>query len=157
MDYLGVQKLSFALVYRELVEIGSSTPTIPYVKNLLWSLKALLPSGTGTRPAFADEAASCHIFPVKMPDGSAQPLTALDDFAIIDRQHYADALKNKIKILDFTLDEVRRIRPLIEWAGLTDRYLSRSVVEQTVVDDEICIENRHLTRDLARKAGAFVR
>ena len=157
VDYLGVPKLSFALVYRELVKIGSSTPTIFYVKNLLWSLKALLFPGIGTRPAFADEVASCRIFPVKMPDGRKQPLTALDDFAIIDRQHYADALKNKVKILDFTLDEVRRLRPLIEWAGLTDRYLSRSVVEQTVVDDELCVEDRHLTRDLARKAGAFVR
>jgi hypothetical protein len=68
-----------------------------------------------------------------MPDGSAQPLTALDDFAIIDRQHYADALKNKIKILDFTLEEVRRLRPLIELAGLTDRYLSRSVVDPNSV------------------------
>jgi hypothetical protein len=157
VDYLGVPKLSFALVYRELVEIGCSIPTIFYVKNLLWSLKALLPPDIGARPTFTDEVATCRIFPVRMPDGSTQPLAALEDFAIIDRQHYADALKNKIKILDFTLDEVRRLRPLIEWAGLTDRYLSRSVVEQTVVDDERCIEDRHLTRDLARKAGAFVR
>jgi hypothetical protein len=101
---------------------------------LLWWLKALLPD-IATRPAFADDVASCHIFPVKMLDRSTQPLTALDDFTIIDRQHYTDALKNEIKILDFTLDEVRRLRPLIEWAGLTDRYLSRLVVEQTVVDE----------------------
>lgn len=92
-----------------------------------------------------------------MPDSSVQPLTAQQDFAIIDRQNYANVLENKIKILDFTLDEVRRLRPLIEWAGLTDRYFSRSVVENTVVDDELCIEDRYLSWDLARKAGAFVR
>ena len=92
-----------------------------------------------------------------MSNGSVQPLTANQDFAIIDRQNYADVLKNKIKILDFNLDEVRRLRPLIKWAGLTGRYLSRSVVENTVVDDELCIEDENLTYDLARKAGAFAR
>ncbi|KAN0122902.1 hypothetical protein V8E51_001228 [Hyaloscypha variabilis] len=155
VDYLGVPKLSFALVYRELLNIGSSTPEISYVKNLLWSLKAILPSDTSAIPAFADELASCRIFPVRMSNGSVQPLTANQDFAIIDRQNYADVLKNKIKILDFNLDEVRRLRPLIKWAGLTGRYLSRSVVENTVVDDELCIEDENLTYDLARKAGAF--
>jgi hypothetical protein len=92
-----------------------------------------------------------------MPDGSIQTLSARDDFAIIDGQRYIDALKSKLKILDFTLDEVRHLRPLIQWAGLTDRYLSRSVVEQTIVDDKRCIKDRDLTRDLALKAGAFVR
>lgn len=92
-----------------------------------------------------------------MLGGSTQSLTALEDFAIIDRQHYADAYKNKIKILDFTLDEVQRLRPLLDWAGLVDCYLSRLVVEQTVVDDKRCIKDRHLTHDLARKASAFVR
>lgn len=157
VDYFGVPKLNFELVYRQLVEIGSSTPTISYAKNLLWSLKPLLTVDSGTRPAFTDEATSCRIFPVRMPDGSTRPLTALDDFAIIDRQHYADALKNKVKVLDFSLDEVWLLKHLIGWAGLTDRYLSRSVVERTVVGDEQCIMDRHLTRDLVRKAGAFVR
>jgi hypothetical protein len=96
-------------------------------------------------------------FPVRMPDGREQPLTALDDFAIIDRQHYADALKNKVKVIDFTLDEARRLRPLIEWAGLIDQCLSRLVVEQTVVDDERCIEDRHLTHNLVRTASVFVK
>ncbi|KAF2791877.1 hypothetical protein K505DRAFT_326545 [Melanomma pulvis-pyrius CBS 109.77] len=156
VDFFGVPKLNFALVYRQLLEIGSSIPTIDYVKNLLWSLKTLLAADIGTRPAFADEVTSCRVFPVRMPDGSTQPLTALDDFAIIDRQHYADALKNKIKVLDFSLDEVRLLKHLIGWTGLTDRYLSRSVVERTVVEDEKCVVDRHLTRDLIRKSGAFV-
>jgi hypothetical protein len=157
VDYLGIPKLSFALVYGELLNIGNSTPEISYVKNLLRSLNAILPRETGTIPAFADGLASCRIFPVRMPDGSIQPLTAHQTFAIIDRQKYADALKNKIKILDFALDEARHLKPLIKWAGLTSWYLSRTVVENTVVDDELCMEDRYLTRDLARKAGAFVR
>lgn len=108
-------------------------------------------------PAFADDVAESRVFPVRAPDGTVQLLNAREDFAIIDRQHYAEAFKSSIKVLDFTLDEVRQLRPLIEWARLTDQYLSRKVVEQTVVDDEICIEDRHLTRDLVHKAGAFVR
>jgi len=157
VDNLGVPKLSFALIYQELIQIDSSNATIDGVKSLLWSLKAVLPLESGERPAFADKIASSPIFPVKMPDGHTKLLSALDDFGIIDRQHYAEALGSKIKLLDFTLDEVRQLKPLIEWAGLTDRYLSRSVLEQTVVDDELCIENTHLIRNLTRKAGVFVR
>jgi hypothetical protein len=145
------------MVYSELVGLRNTTPTISYAKNLLWSLNALLPSETGTRPTFTGEVASCRIFPVRVLDGNAGILSSLEDFAIIDRQHYADAFRNKIKVLDFTLDEVRHLRPLVEWAGLEDRFLSRLVVEKTVVDDELCIENRSLTRDLIRRAKAFVR
>lgn len=157
VDNLGVPKLSFALIYQELVQLDSSNASIDGVKSLLWSLKAVLPLESGERPAFADKIAFCPIFPANMPDGNIKLLTARDDFGIVDRQPYADALGSKIKLLDFTLDEVRQLKPLFEWAGLTDRYLSRSVLEQTVVDDELCMENTNLIRNLTRKAGVFVR
>lgn len=157
VDYLGVPKLNFTLVYQQLLDIGSNSPDISSAKNLLWSLSVLLAASNESRPAFGDEASLCRAFPVRMPDGTTRLLTALDNFAIIDRQHYAQALKDKIKVLDFTLDEVRRLKPLISWAGLTNRYLSRLVAERTVVEDDLCTMDRPLTRDLVRKAAAFVR
>jgi len=156
VDYLGVPKLNFTLAYQQLTEIGSTIPTIAYAKNVLWSLAASLTTDE-PRPFFGDKANTCHVFPVNLPDGRTRLLTALDNFAIIDRQDYAPYLKDKIKVLDFSIDEVRRLKSFIEWAGLTDRYLSRLVTERTVVEDEICAIDKLLTRDLVRKAGAFVR
>jgi len=85
VDCLGVPKVSLALVYQELLDIGNTNTTIPYVKNLLWLLHALLPPEIGARPVFADELASRPIFLVRMLDGSSKYLTALEDFAIINR------------------------------------------------------------------------
>jgi hypothetical protein len=157
VDCFGVPKLNFALVYQQLVEVGGTVPTIAYAKNLLWSLAALLTAENELRPSFGDKATLCRVFPVNLPDGRTQLLTALDSFAIVDRQHYALYLKDKIKVLDFSMDEVRNLKPFIKWAGLTERYLSRLVVERTVVEDDLCAMDKPLTRDLVRKAGAFVR
>ena len=90
------------------------------------------------------------------PTGDPVVMTALDDFAIIDRQHYALHFKDKIKILDFSMEEVRRLKPFIKWAGLTDRYLSRLVTERTVVGDGPHVMDKPLTHDLVCKVGAFV-
>jgi len=156
VDYFGVPKLDFALAYKQLVKIGSTVPTIAYAKNLLWSLTALLTTDNESRPSFGETANLCHVFPVNLPDGSTRLLTALDDFAIIDRQHYALHFKDKIKILDFSMEEVRRLKPFIKWAGLTDRYLSRLVTERTVVGDGPHVMDKPLTHDLVCKVGAFV-
>lgn len=158
VEFFGVSRLNFSLVYRQLVEIGSSDePSVADVKILLRSLTALLKAGNESRPAFGDDAKLCRVFPVRIPSGGTKPLTALDTFAIIDREQYAAALKDKIKVLDFSLDEVQRLKPLISWAGLNDRYLSRLVSEQTIVKDELCTIDNTLTSALIHKAGAFVR
>ena len=159
VDYFGVPKLSFKLAYQQLIEIGQKvSDDMSDIKNLLCSLAELLRVDSNeAKPSFGDEARLCKVFPVLLPDGRLQALSANDTFAILDRQHYADKLKGKIKLLDFSLEEVRRLEPFIQWAGLTNRYLSRLVVEQTIVEDEICNEDKQLTRDLLSKANAFVR
>jgi hypothetical protein len=157
VDFLGVPRLSLTLAYQQLLEVGDSTPTIPQVKNLLWSLNALLPSESGEKPVFGDAASSCRIFPVRMPDGNLKPLSARDEFVIADRQHFADAFRDMAKVLDFSLEEVRRLKPLIDWTGIAGRYLSLEVVERTVVEDTQCVLDKQLTRDLSYKAGAFAR
>jgi hypothetical protein len=157
VDHFGVPKLNFALAYQQLVEVGSTVPTIAYAKNLLWSLADLLTADNESRPSFGDEANLCRVFPVNLQDRGTELLTVLDNFAINDRQHHALYLKDKINVLDFSMDEVRRLKPFFKWAGLTDRYLSRLVAERTIVEDDLCDMEKLLTRDLVRKAGAFVR
>lgn len=157
VDYFEIPRLNFALVYQQLIGIGDSTLRAPDAKILLESLAALLKAEKHPRPEFGEEAKSSRVFPVRTPGGGTEQLSALDEFAIVDREHYAAALKERIKFLDFSLDEVQRLKPLLRWAGLDDRYLSRLVSEQTVVDDGPCSIDSGLTYTLTKKAGAFVR
>ena len=155
VDFLGVRKLDLNLVMQDLLAIGDGEAGVEYVKTLLWALNTLLQGDDAGAAAFTDEARGARVFPVKMPDGSVKTLNALDEFAINDRQSFADALKGKIKFLDFTLAEVSRLQPLIQWAGFKNRLLSHSVLESTVVGDEVCTTDRYMTLDLSRKARAF--
>lgn len=159
VDFLRVRTLDLDLIMQDLVAIGGGSADIDYVKTLLWSLNTLLQgdAGNGGGPAFTDEAKAARIFPVRMPDGTVRTVTELEDFAINDRQSFAEALKSRVKFLDFSLAEVSRLQPLIQWAGLKSRCLSHSVIESTVVNDEVCTVDRYMTRNLAQKARAFAR
>jgi hypothetical protein len=158
VDRLGVSKLTFALVCQHITEIGDEIRDISHIKDLLWSLKALLPpAGDETRAPFTEDLKSSRIFPVNVPGGPTQPMSARDEFAIIDRQQYANAFAGKVKILDFTMEEVHRLRLLIEWAGLTGQYFSNLVVERTHFEKQQRTEDRYLTRTFASKAHAFTR
>lgn len=84
-------------------------------------------------------------------------MSARDEFAIVDRQQYANAFAGKVKILNFTMEEVHRLRLLIEWAGLKGRYFSNLVVERTHFEKQQRTEDRYLTRTFASKAHAFTR
>jgi hypothetical protein len=157
VDLLGVPRMKFELAYQQLLDVGDTAPTMDDAKDLLRSLAALLTTDKESRPPFEDKATHCRVFPVILPNGSRSVLTALENFAIIDRQHYALHLRGNITLLDFSMEEVRRLRPFLKWAGLTDRYLSRLVTERTVVDDDFCNEDKPMTGHLVRKAGAFAR
>lgn len=159
VDCLGVSKLSFALVCQHVAEIGNEVRDILYIKSLLWSLRALLPppGGEVARATFTDDLKSSRIFPVNVPGGPTQVLTARDEFAIVDRQQYGDAFAGKAKMLDLTVEEVHRLKPVVEWAGLTGRYLSNSAVERTRFESQQRLEDKYLTRTLTSKANAFTR
>lgn len=163
VDFLGVRKLDLTLIMQDIVAVGNGEANVDYVKTLLWSLNTLLQgdatttSSTIGAPAFTDEARAARVFPVRLPDGRVKTLSAADDFAINDRPSFAEALKSRVRILDFTLAEVARLQPLLAWAGLRGRHLSGLVVETTVVEDEVCTVDRYMTLDLSRKARAFTR
>lgn len=159
VGFLGVRTLDLDMVMKDLVAVGGNDADINYVKTLLWSLNTLLQGDAGSTgwPAFTDEAKSARVFPIIMPDGTARTVMAQDEFAINDRPSFASPLRAKVKFLDFSLAEVSRLQPLIQWAGLRGRYLSHSVIERTVVDDEVCAVDRYMTQNLSSKARALAR
>lgn len=158
VNYLAVPKTSIRPAYEQLLEftsIATGFDYADYAKSLLWSLNELLIADSESPPSFKD-AVHSRVFPVILPNGDHQMLTALDSFAINDREHYALHLRGRIKLLDFSMEDIRKLRPFIKWAGLSGRYLSQLVTEKTEFEG-IYDPEKSLKRDLVRKASAFVR
>ncbi|EKJ72852.1 hypothetical protein FPSE_06898 [Fusarium pseudograminearum CS3096] len=79
--------------------------------------------------------AKVKIFPVQYPTSEAQPrpsieLCSLDtEFCIGDRDYLVKSLQSKVKMLSFSITEIRRLQPLFFWLSMEDRYLSECVEE----------------------------
>jgi len=180
IDTLGVKRLTLQMVYDDLFVQPSPQRTVEDVKSIIWSLNALLQTETGVLDHRRLLRAS--VFPIRSPNRGSPRRTRLrprisaggsssefegnggsflgsadTDFAIADREYLFTRFSDQIKLLDYTLEEIRILRPFLEWANLEDRYLSRCVKETTSVSGG---ESRPITapnRDLKRKAHALLR
>ncbi|KAB8254531.1 hypothetical protein BDV32DRAFT_132200 [Aspergillus pseudonomiae] len=154
IDTLGVNTLTLEMVYDELLETGSES-TIDETKSKIWSLNALLQTeGDYANP---DPLLERVVFPVIYPDGTKGLTSAATEFAIPDREHLASQFRGRIKMLDYSLEEVRRLKSFFEWTNLTHRYLSASVKELTSFSGDTAQLISTPRRDLRRKAHAILR
>jgi hypothetical protein len=85
------------------------------------------------------------VFPVRFPDGQVILRTGSEGFALIDRKTLGEDFATLAKFLDFSMNEVRILQPLIHWAGFEDRYLSKSVKEITLRTRNPRAPSHHLT------------
>ncbi len=82
----------------------------------------------------------CNIFSVKLTNGQRVFTNTTADFAINDRSEYGAAFAGKIRVLDYSIEEVRACRPLLLALGMKGRHLSEMVEEITTVQDG-CFEH----------------
>ena len=151
---LGVKTLTLQIVYDDLLEM-SEQATIEETKAKIWSLNAFFhtendyvdPKPLSKRP----------IFPVVYPDGTNALRSAATQFVIPDREHLASRFRGKIKILDFSQEEVRHLKAFFEWANLSHLYISAAVKELTSLSGETTRLSPSPNRDLRRKAHAILR
>ncbi|KAF2808268.1 uncharacterized protein BDZ99DRAFT_50741 [Mytilinidion resinicola] len=106
-------------------------------------------------PQAVEKLSDCKCLPVKLPSGEIQWLHRSGTFAIVDRRDYGQIFTGRIKVLDFSLEEVHSLRPLLFTLGLGGQYLSKAVREETTVEGGSIDE--HLTEDLRRKSYAICR
>ncbi|EXF75687.1 hypothetical protein CFIO01_04620 [Colletotrichum fioriniae PJ7] len=130
VDYLGVKQVDLSMAIDELKDAASSgSGALTEIKESIWVVNSLLPSVS--TPPNPKGLSKSPIFPVKHPDGQVEARSAITEFCIIDREALESSFKSKVKLLDFTLEDVARLRPFLEWMRLQDRYISRCVKEIT--------------------------
>jgi len=154
IDALGVQTLTLQMVHDELLQANTQT-TVAEIKTTVWSFNALLQ--TEKNLLDPELLLKAKVFPLKYPNGSTALSSATIDFAIGDREFLVARFEGKIKILDYTVEEVRQLKPFFEWTKLTTRFLSTAVKESTTVSAGVRQYIGVPKRDLKRKAYALLR
>lgn len=156
IDTLGVKTLTLQMVYDDLLET-SAHATLNDTKSKIWSLNALLDAEEDYVNLDPKPLLKRPIFPVVYSDGTKALRSEDTQFAITDREHLASRFRGKIKILDFSQEEVRQLKTFFEWASLSHRYFSVAVKELTSFSGETTRLNPWPNRDLKRKAHSILR
>lgn len=156
VDKLGVKSLTLQMAYDELLREGSQQSGIDDVKSVTLSFNDLLQEDEEAlldpRPIL-----KAKVFPVKCPDGTRRLVSADTEFAIGDRNYLRNRFQDNIRLLDFDLEDVRRLKPFFQWARLENRYLSNCVKEITFVADGAKSPITSHNRDLSLKAYNILR
>ncbi|KAM0337889.1 hypothetical protein ACHAPU_011493 [Fusarium lateritium] len=155
VSFLGLPKISASITCQRLLDIKQTVQPIPEIKTLLWSLLETLDASPEFSATLVDRIRACRIFPVKAPDGTVHPMPIYEDFGINDRPLYWAVLKDKISFLDFSAEEIHRLKPVIQWLRLADRYISKTVTEESCIDENQGTKDTDITLDITSKAAAF--
>ncbi|KXH68846.1 hypothetical protein CSAL01_00114 [Colletotrichum salicis] len=130
VDRLGVKPVDLSMAIDELKDAASGgSAGLTEIKESIWIVNSLL-SSVSTPPS-PKTLLKSPIFPIKRPDWQVEAGSVATEFCIIDREPLEFLFKDKVKLLDFTLKEIARLRPFIEWMQLQDRYISSCVKEIT--------------------------
>lgn len=156
VDVLGAKQVTLKMAVEELKEAGRrESADVEEVKASLQTVNSLLCSEPDQKEQAEFEESK--ILPVRYPGGAVRCVSAQTAFFIVDRESLRLQFEDKVKFLDFSLEEVNELRPFLEWAGLENRYVTRSVRESTSVgaSDARPISKPH--REIRPRAHALLR
>ena len=116
--------------------------------------------GLGFEEAELSSLVEAKVLPIKLANGEGSLASASSkdesvDFAIVENAAHWNAFKGKIAALDFSLEEIRDVRPLLLAMGLGNQFSSRLVNEVTDVSGGS--QDHEITRNLRIKSQAIVR
>ncbi|KAK8038632.1 hypothetical protein PG993_007043 [Apiospora rasikravindrae] len=156
VNLLGVRQVDLQMAVDELGEIARNpTATIEEVKESIQTVNSLLPSSS--HPPSPQGVVDGRIFPIRTPSGMITVVSKAVEFFIADRESLRSAFQTKVKFLDFSLEEVVRLQPFLEWAGLESRYLSRCVSEMTSFHGGAANPTTNPERQIRNRGHALLR
>jgi hypothetical protein len=156
VEKLRVPQLDLTMVFDQLLEARPLNLPVSEVKELLKTLNSFL--RTESSPPSPSRLLNARIFPVREPSsGNVALCTSNTQFALVDREGPPSRFIEVVRVLDFTLQEIRHLKPLLAWTRLESRYLSRCMREISRVGDGVQRPISQPHRDLRRKAYALLR
>lgn len=109
MRWLGVKEPDLTMFITELEQLAlEPSQLVDVVKGLIKDISALNPHRDSLH-----EVLPLKAIPVKSTDGTVSLRHAFDTFVIVDHLEYGEIFKSEVDILDFTMEEVRQLQPLI--------------------------------------------
>lgn len=157
IEDIGVQTLTLQMVYDELLQAGPQM-THSEIKAKIWSLNALLQteSESESSPVDPDSLMQACVLPIINTDGTKSLVTSSAEFAIADQDYLAVNFQGRIKLLDYSFEDIRHLSAFFKWAKLTHRYLSTAVRKFTSLPGDTMPLTPRRDRDLKRKAHGLV-
>ena len=131
---------------------GERPPNIRDIKSTIDSINQLCPTN-----ANLDCIRRLRCLPVKMTNGSTELASTASEFFIVDRIEYGAVFQGKVPIMEFSLEDVRRLSPFLRALGLEDRYMSSATGETTTVQQPDSEPSASLTFAFRQRSKAFYR
>jgi hypothetical protein len=148
---LDVKTPNLQMVVAELEALSGSDPPVQEVIALIRALNAMNP-----RPGDLSRLKSLNILPVKKAGEEQVCLRSTAfDFIILDHPKLANGFQGRLLVLDFSLEEIKQLRPFLSAMSLNDKYISVRVSEQTEAQDGVV--NQNLCTEFHKRAYAIVR
>lgn len=136
----------------ELKRLATSDgdPSIAKIKDLIKDIDDLGPIEDDL-----EDLRSYNILPVQGTDGQIRLKNTHDIFAIVDRIEYEKLFKDRVAILDYSIEEAHNLRRFIGALGIGYRCISLSVTEATTAENST--KNALLTTRIRDQAYAIFR
>lgn len=135
---LRVKKLTISMLVSDLKSKATAKAPLgtASAKLLIYKINAMLPNEAldSRLQGKFNELEGVKCFPVRGKDGHVMLTDAKADFAIVDNKRFGEAFTHEADLLDFSLDEVHVLRPLLEATRLTNHYLSGLVEEVSDIE-----------------------
>ncbi|KAF1822941.1 uncharacterized protein K489DRAFT_319943 [Dissoconium aciculare CBS 342.82] len=154
VEVVDVRTLTTQMAVDELCATNSES-TIDQVKNAIWTLNSL--AQVNETPIDYSVLHDKAIFVVVEPDGQKSLKSLATAFSIADREHLSNKFFGKIKLLDYSVDEIRRLDTFLTCLGLRGRFLSATVKVFTTMTGNTHREISSPERALTFKAHAILR
>lgn len=156
LEMLQVPPLDLTMVVDQLLAATTLKLPVLEIKELLKTLNSFLRSEPS--PPSPRRLLYCRVFPVREPSsGNVTLCSSNTEFILVDRAGPPSRFIEKVKVLDFTLQEVHQLKPLFAWLRFESRYLSRCMWETSRLGDGVHTPISQPHRDLRRKAYALLR
>lgn len=153
---LGVESVSCRVLVEQLIRLGEqSSKDRDEIKKIIRMIGHELTS-KGSVDDLRDaitELRAVSFLPVVGMDASPTYETPRGSFYVADNERYAAAFEGKVKILDFTYEELNSLHRFLDRLSLQGRYLSNHV--RTSTEAENPTRSERLTKHLQQRSYAL--